>query len=137
VDSSVRAKMTLDKGLFEWKVIIEKFCINAWVGVCVTENFNYETWAGCKPTGWVLGFCGDFYNSNKRLNYCSPFRKDNIKITVHLNTYKKTCAFSVNGTKHSEISVNNLPSKLYPVVSLCTPGRLRIQSYRKRLIFDN
>jgi hypothetical protein len=40
---------------------------------------------------------------------------------------KRTCAFTVNGTKYREIiEWNNLPSKLYPVVSLRYPGRFRI-----------
>ncbi|GBB93371.1 hypothetical protein RclHR1_21590001 [Rhizophagus clarus] len=129
---SVRAKMPLDyKGIFEWTVIIEKFCTDTWFGVCASENFSYEAWAGCQPTGWELGTCGEFSNSDKRSYYCLFFRKDNTKITVHLNTYKKTCAFSIDGTKYKEISVKNLPSNLYPVVSLRHPGRLRILPYQK------
>src|SRR5205814_8658101 len=50
---SVRAKMILEnKGIFEWDVIIEKDCSSAWVGVCSSENFNYETFAGYQLTGW-------------------------------------------------------------------------------------
>jgi hypothetical protein len=129
---SIRAKMPLDyKGIFEWNVIIEKYCTDTWIGVCTSENFNYEDWAGRQSTGWVLGTDGDFSNSNKRSNYCLLFRKDNTKITVHLNMYKKTFAFSVNGIKYKEVSVKDLPSKLYPVVSLCHPGRLRILPYKK------
>ncbi|GBC10544.1 hypothetical protein RclHR1_09700003 [Rhizophagus clarus] len=129
---SVRAKMPVDyKGIFEWSIIIEKFCVDTWVGVCASENFSYETWAGCQPTGWELGSYGYFFNSNEQSNYCLPFQKDNTKITIHLNTYKKTCAFSIDDTKYKEISVKNLPSKLYPVVSLCHPGRLRILPYQR------
>jgi hypothetical protein len=129
---SVRAKMPLDyKGIFEWSVIIEKYCLDTWVGVCASENFNYETWAGCQPTGWTLCTYGQFNNSNIASKYCLLFRKDNTKVTVHLNMYKKTCAFSIDGTKCKEITVKNLPSKLYPVVSLCHPGRLRILPYQK------
>jgi hypothetical protein len=134
---SVRTKMPLDyKGIFEWSVIIEKFCLNSWVGICSLENFNYETWAGFQPTGWALGSNGYIHNSNKGTYYCPPYKYDDVKVTVHLNMYKKTCAFSVNGTKHPEISIDNLPSKLYPVVSLCHPGRLRILPYQ-RVNFDN
>ncbi|RGB41080.1 BTB/POZ domain-containing protein [Rhizophagus diaphanus] len=129
---SVRAKMPLDyKGIFEWSVIIEKFCVDTWVGVCASENLNYETWAGCQPTGWVLGTYGQFKNSDMGTDYCVQFRKDNTKVTVHLNMYKKTCAFSINDTKYKEISVKDLPSKLYPVVSLKQNGRLRILPYQK------
>ncbi|CAG8680636.1 uncharacterized protein OCT59_020450 [Rhizophagus irregularis] len=129
---SVRAKMPLDyKGIFEWSVIIEKHCFDTWVGVCASENLNYESWAGCQPTGWVLGTYGKFKNSDKGTNYCLQFRKDNTKVTVHLNMYKKTCAFSIDDTKYKEISVKDLPSKLYPVVSLSHLGRLRILPYQK------
>jgi hypothetical protein len=31
------------KSIFEWDVIIEKNCTYAWVGVCLSENFIYET----------------------------------------------------------------------------------------------
>ena len=41
---------------------------------------------------------------------------------VTLNMKKRTCAFTVNGTKYPEVSRwNDLPSKLYPVVSLYHP----------------
>jgi hypothetical protein len=98
---------------------------------CTSENFSYENWAGEQPTGWVLGTDGEFSNDNKRIIYCPQFRKDNTKVTVHLNMYKKTCAFSVDGTKYKEISVSGLPSKLYPVVTLHYPARIRILSYRE------
>ena len=126
---SVRAKMSLeDKGIFEWDIIIEKTCIDVWVGVCTSDNFIYDEWAGGQPNGWVFGTYGHYYNSNDSLYCCSPFRNDDTKITVHLNMNERTCAFTVNGTKYPVVSKwNNLPSKLYPVVSLCYPGRVRIQ----------
>jgi hypothetical protein len=47
---------------------------------------------------------------------------------------KRTCTFTVNGTKYREISEwNNLPSKLCPLISLCRPGRFRIQPHQKNL----
>ncbi|CAB5356687.1 unnamed protein product [Rhizophagus irregularis] len=130
---SVRARMILEnKNIFEWDVIVEKSCNYIWVGVCSSENFSYESWAGKQPTGWVLGSSGNCYNSDKRSSgYCPSFG-DGTEITVHLNMNKRTCAFTVNGTKYPEVSEwNNLPSKLYPVVSLKFPGRLRIQSHQK------
>ncbi|PKY38590.1 hypothetical protein RhiirA4_451598 [Rhizophagus irregularis] len=111
--------------------IIEKFWYNTWVGICESENFSYESWAGCQPTGWALGTCGYFHNSNKGLKYCSQFQNNDVKVTVHLNMYKKTCAFSVNDTKYSEVLVNSSSSKLYPVVSFCNSARIRIPPYRK------
>jgi hypothetical protein len=128
---SVRTKIALeDKGIFEWDVIIENNCLWSWVGICASENLNYETFAGDQPTGWVLGSEGYCRNYNKSIKYCPPF-KDGTTITVHLDMNKKTCAFTVNGTKYREILEWNLPSKLYPVVSLRHPGRFRIQPHQK------
>ncbi|CAB5356878.1 unnamed protein product [Rhizophagus irregularis] len=128
---NVRAKMLFENnGIFEWDVIIEKDCSASWVGVCASENFSYEYFAGNQPTGWVLGSDGSYCNSGKRIgNYCSRFG-DGAKITVHLDMDNRTCAFTVNGTKYPKVSSwDNLPSKLYPVVSLASPGRFRIQSH--------
>ncbi|RIA81899.1 hypothetical protein C1645_881336 [Glomus cerebriforme] len=126
---NVRAKMVLEEnqGIFEWDVIIEKCCNASWVGVCA-ENFNYETFAGYQPTGWVLGSGGSYYSDYKCLNNYCPNFVDGTKITVHLDMNKRTCAFTVDGIKYPEVSGwDNLPSKLYPVVSLRYPGRFRIQ----------
>ena len=42
--------------------------------------------------------------------------------------------FTINGKKYPEISAwDNLPSKLYPVVSLRHPGRSRIQPHLKNV----
>ncbi|CAG8647001.1 uncharacterized protein OCT59_000936 [Rhizophagus irregularis] len=130
---SVRAKMSLENnGIFEWDVIIEKVCVWSWVGVCASENFNYGEFAGVQPSGWVLGSNGSCCNPGNSLNnYCPPFHNDGAKITVHLDMNRRTCSFTVNGTKYSEVSAwNNLPSKLYPVVSLYSPGRFRIQPHQ-------
>jgi hypothetical protein len=78
-----------------------------------------------------LGTDGKCYNSRDGMNYCPSFQNDNVKVTVHLNMNERTCTFSVNGTKYPAVSKwNNLPSKLYPIVSLHYPGRLRIQPYQ-------
>ncbi|CAB5356720.1 unnamed protein product [Rhizophagus irregularis] len=127
---SVRAKMLLEnKGIFEWDVIIEKGCGNAWVGVCALENFNCEIFAG-KQSGWVIGSSDKRCSSDTTIiNYCPSFG-DGTKITVHLDMNKKTCYFTVNGIKYSEVW-NNIPSKLYPVVSIKYPGRFRIQPHKR------
>ena len=45
---------------------------------------------------------------------------------------KRTYAFIIHGIKYYEVlEWNNLPSKLYPVVSLLPPGRFRIQSCQR------
>ncbi|CAB5356750.1 unnamed protein product [Rhizophagus irregularis] len=127
---NVRAKIVLeDKGIFEWDIIIEKTCAYAWVGVCASENFDYEKFARYQSTGWVLGSSGCCNKSIE--NYCPPFG-DGTKVTVHLDMNKRTCAFSIDGKKYREVSEwDNLPSKLYPVVSLFSPGRFRIQPHQK------
>ena len=126
---SVRAKMMFEnKGIFEWDVIIEKEK-DTRVGVCASEKFDYGASAVGQSTGWVLFSDGRFWNSSGRItNYCPKFG-DGATITVHLDMNKRTCAFTVNGTKYSEVSGhnNNIPSKLYPVVSLGHTGRVRIK----------
>ncbi|CAG8640438.1 19924_t:CDS:2 [Rhizophagus irregularis] len=131
---NVRAKIELENdGIFEWDVIIEKVCTYAWVGVCASENLNYETFAGWQPTGWVLGSNGNCCNTNvEEFNYCPSFHNmDGTIVTVHLDMNKRTCAFTVNGTKYREVSEWKLPLKLYPVVSLSHLGRFRIQPHQK------
>jgi hypothetical protein len=129
--NNVRAKMALEnEGIFEWDVIIEKDCDSFWVGVCSSENFDYESFAGDQSTGWVLGSGGVSCNSDDYITYCPSFG-DGAKITVHLDMNKKTCAFTVNGAKYPEVPEwDNLPSKLYPIVSLNFPGRIRIEPHQ-------
>ncbi|UZN99729.1 uncharacterized protein OCT59_000996 [Rhizophagus irregularis] len=133
VHQNVGAKIALEnKGIFEWDIIIEKTCDYAWIGVCASENFSYETFAGAQLTGWVLGSGGYFCNPKNSVYYCPSFHKDGTRITVHLDMNKRTCAFTINGTKCREVSEwKNLASNLYPVVSLKYPGRFRIQPHRK------
>ncbi|GES97605.1 concanavalin A-like lectin/glucanase domain-containing protein [Rhizophagus clarus] len=129
---NVRAKTILgNNDIFEWDVIIEN-CTNAWVGVCASENLNYEFWAGRQTTGWVLGSNGNCNHLEKVVNgYCPPFG-DGTKVTVHLDMNERTIAFTVNGAKYREVTEwNNLPSKLYPVVSFNYPAQFRIQPHQK------
>ncbi|CAB5356816.1 unnamed protein product [Rhizophagus irregularis] len=131
---NVRAKMILENnGIYEWDVIIEKVCSWSWVGVA-SENLNYEVFAGNQPTGWVLGSNGYCYNSGNHINNYCPSFGDGAIITVHLDMNKRTCAFTVNGTRYPEVPTwNNLPSKLYPVASLYYPGQFRIQPHKKNI----
>ncbi|GBB85594.1 hypothetical protein RclHR1_01210002 [Rhizophagus clarus] len=130
---SVRSKMSFEnEGIFEWDIIIERNCKNVYIGVC--GNLNYDKFAGSQPIGWVLGSNGNCCNSGIWLNnYCNRFR-DGSKVTVHLNMNQRTCAFTVNGVRYPEVPEWNLPSKLYPVVSLCYPGRIRIQPLQNQNI---
>ncbi|RIA81061.1 hypothetical protein C1645_881809 [Glomus cerebriforme] len=98
-DFCICNEIVIWENLLKWahngKVVYAKDdCSNcsSWVGVCA-ENFNYESWAGNQPTGWVLGSSGYCYHSHYCLaDYCG----DDTKITVHLDMNKRTCAFTVN-----------------------------------------
>jgi hypothetical protein len=129
----IRSKVALeDNGIFEFDFIIEKECKPAWVGVCSSEHLNFESMSTAQSTIWVLSSTGYCFNSGRGSNYCQPFG-DGAKVIIHLNMNKKTCAFTVNGIKYPEVSGwNNLPSKLYPLVTLRYPGRYRIQSYHRK-----
>ena len=130
---NVRTKIALENdAIFEWDVFIEKYCVYSWIGVCASEGFDYEKFAGDQHTGWVLGSNGSCFHSGNSVKYCPSFEGDNSKVTVHLDMKKRTCAFTVNGTIYPVVSEwNDLPSKLYPVVSLRSPGKFRIQSHQK------
>ncbi|CAI2176210.1 172_t:CDS:1 [Funneliformis geosporum] len=126
---NVRFKVALEnKGMFEWDVIIEKNCSAAWVGVCASENFDYGRFGGFQCTAWLLSSNGTIIHNNvHKSGYCPTFKGDNNNVTVHLDMNKRTCSFTVNGVKYTVSEWNNLPSKLYPVVSINYPGRFRIQ----------
>uniref|UniRef100_U9U7E8 Uncharacterized protein n=1 Tax=Rhizophagus irregularis (strain DAOM 181602 / DAOM 197198 / MUCL 43194) TaxID=747089 RepID=U9U7E8_RHIID len=51
----VRGTIALEnKGTFEWDIIIEKNCSWSWIRVCESKNFDYQTFAGNQPTGWMV-----------------------------------------------------------------------------------
>ena len=78
-----------------------------------------------------LGRSSKYWMGIRFLRYCPEFG-DGAKITVHLDMNKRTLAFTVNGTKYPNVGWN-LPSKLYPVVSLRQYGHIRIQPYRSSI----
>jgi hypothetical protein len=126
---SIRGKMSFEnEGIFEWEFIIERKCKIIYVGVCGSGDFNYDRFAGSQSNGWVLGSNGSCCNSGIWENeYCNKFG-DGARVTIHLNMHQRTCSFTVNGVKYPDVSGwDHLPSKLYPVASLCYPGRIRIQ----------
>ncbi|GBC05757.1 hypothetical protein RclHR1_06400007 [Rhizophagus clarus] len=131
-NQSVRSKIELEnKGIFEWDIIIEEICAQAWIGVCASEDLNYDENL-TEHIGWLICSNGYYYNSTSWPNYCPSFG-NGTRITVRLDMNKRTCSFTVNGKRHPELSEwnnNNFPSKFYPVVSLCHPGRIRIESTR-------
>ena len=76
--------MILDKGIYEWDVIIEKHCDGSLVGVCAPENLNYETFAGYQATGWVLCTGGYRCNLGNFIGNYRPSIGDGAIITVHI-----------------------------------------------------
>ncbi|GES97495.1 hypothetical protein GLOIN_2v1656935 [Rhizophagus clarus] len=103
---SARANIICCKGFYEWDIIIEKYCTFTWIGVCSAESrFDFNGFAGAQSNVWILGSS---------------------------DTTNRTIAFTINGKRYSEISILNSPSKLYPIVSICSPGRIRIQPHRKK-----
>ncbi|GBC03175.1 hypothetical protein RclHR1_00500023 [Rhizophagus clarus] len=127
---NVRASVEIfDIGIYEWDVIIEKSCTYAWIGICSSEEFDYERFVGVQASGWVFGSNGLCYNNNHCINYGKTFGEGDI-ISVHLNMDNKTCSFSVNGRKFPTVSFwTNIPSRVYPVASLKYPGKFRIQRH--------
>jgi hypothetical protein len=118
------------EGIYEWEVIIEETCIYAWVGVCTERGLDYNIFAGQQSCAWVLGSSGKCYHNNIGSHYVTEF-SSGTRIIVHLNMTERTIAFSVNGVMHPPVPTwNNLPSKLYPIVSLNSPGRIRLGSVR-------
>jgi hypothetical protein len=62
------------------------------LGVCSSENFNCETFAGTQSTGWVLGSGGYCCNPGNYIKNHCPLFGDGTKVTVHLDMNKRTCA---------------------------------------------
>ncbi|RHZ44594.1 hypothetical protein Glove_718g30 [Diversispora epigaea] len=126
VHHSVRAnKIICEEGIYEWDVILEENCTYAWIGVCAERGLDYSSFAGQQSCAWVLGSSGKCYHNSIGFEYTKEFGSG-TRITVHLNMTRKTIAFSINGVRHPEITAwLNLPSRLYPVVSLRPPGRIR------------
>ncbi|RGB37188.1 concanavalin A-like lectin/glucanase domain-containing protein [Rhizophagus diaphanus] len=131
---NVRANILCCTGVYEWDIIIEKHCVFTWIGVCSAESkLDYESFAGSQSNAWILGSSGDCRNGRDTFKYCSSFAGNYQTVTVHLDMTQKTIAFTVKGERHSAVlQWNNLPSKLYPIVSICEPGRIRIQPHKKK-----
>ncbi|CAG8612949.1 10867_t:CDS:2 [Rhizophagus irregularis] len=131
---NVRANILCCKGVYEWDIIIEKYCVFTWIGVCSAESkLDYESFAGSQSNAWILGSSGECRNGQDTFKYCSSFAGNYQTVTVHLDMTQKTIAFTVKGERQSEVlKWNNLPSKLYPIVSICEPGRIRIQPHKNK-----
>ncbi|CAG8741170.1 16008_t:CDS:1, partial [Cetraspora pellucida] len=121
--------------IYEWDIIIEEDCKYIWIGVCTERRFevNYSNWLGGEIYGYTLGSNGSLAhnrgpNNEKSLKnstiYGTRFGK-NSRITVHLDMGNRTLSFSINGIKYGD-AFTDLPSEVYPAVSLKKPGKVRI-----------
>jgi hypothetical protein len=113
------------KGVYKWSILIEKLNKTVYIGIFdVNENLNTTDQ---KYRGWVLGSDGYvYYNKNEWKWYDARFKVGD-KVTVHLDMKMKTCAFSINENKKPIVSQwKNIPSQVYPIVSLGRGSKLRI-----------
>ena len=114
-------------GTYEWDISILKLCGNIYIGVC--DIFEDLSNTDQKYHGWVLGSDGYVYHKNNWKWYDAKF-KEGDKVTVHLNMKMRTCAFSVNNNKKSIVSDWEVPSEVYPIVSLLKHNsKLRIEPH--------
>ncbi|RIA98958.1 concanavalin A-like lectin/glucanase domain-containing protein [Glomus cerebriforme] len=113
------------RGVYEWKILIEKLCKKVYIGIC---NINEDLKKNDQGYhGWVLGSDGYVYHKGKWKWYDAKY-KECDKVTVHLDMKKKTCAFSINNNKKPIVfEWKNIPSQVYPIVSLGYGSKLRIE----------
>ncbi|GES82564.1 concanavalin A-like lectin/glucanase domain-containing protein [Rhizophagus clarus] len=121
------------QGLIEWNIVAEKMCCQFWVGICTIKghNVDYNSWLGKHAYGWVFGSNGIICHnaSNSTNEYGQKFKEKDI-ITVHLDMEERTCFFSVNGVRYP-VAFRDLPDEIYPAVSLCAPGKAKIEPHVK------
>ncbi|CAG8821406.1 28979_t:CDS:2, partial [Racocetra persica] len=93
--------------IYEWDIIIEEDCKYIWIGVCTERRFevNYSNWLGGEIYGYTLGSNGSLAHNRDMGN--------------------RTLSFSINGVKYGD-AFTDLPSEVYPAVSLKKPGKVRI-----------
>ncbi|CAG8646628.1 6797_t:CDS:1, partial [Funneliformis caledonium] len=119
-------------GEYEWNIVIEKLGEIVYIGICGDENLstteqNYH--------GWVLGSDGYVYRKKDWKWYDAKMKVgDNVTIHLNISTVDKRrkceCSFSINGIKKPVVSGygwNDIPTQVYPVVSLGCGSKLRIK----------
>ncbi|RIA98960.1 concanavalin A-like lectin/glucanase domain-containing protein [Glomus cerebriforme] len=113
------------RGVYEWNILIENLCKTVYIGICNINDDLRKNDQGYH--GWVLGSDGYAYHEGKWKRYDAKY-KEGDKVTVHLDMKKKTCGFSINNNKKFIVSEwKNIPSQVYPVVSLGHGSKLRIE----------
>ncbi|CAG8614624.1 10933_t:CDS:1 [Funneliformis mosseae] len=108
-------------GIYKWSISVEtnRTC---YIGICEnTQLHKAEDYCG-----WVLGSSGYIYHENDSKWYDAKFKTNDV-VTVILNMTEKTCEFLINGKTTGVITGwVNLPSEVYPFVSLKKGCKLRI-----------
>jgi hypothetical protein len=115
------------RGVYEWSISIEKLHKTIYIGICDTStNVNFKK-GDQDYHGWVLGSDGYIYHEKNYEWYDARF-KEGDKVTVHLDMKNKMCAFSINDKKKPSVSGwKNIPSRVYPIVSLGHGSKLSIE----------
>ncbi|RIA85820.1 concanavalin A-like lectin/glucanase domain-containing protein [Glomus cerebriforme] len=119
------------RGLVEWDIVVEKMCRQFWVGICTVKGFDvdYDSWLGKHEYGWVFGSNGFIcHNTSNSIDRYGQNFNEKDKITVHLDMDERTCSFSVNERRYP-VAFHNLPNEIYPAVSLCAPGKAKIEPH--------
>ncbi|CAG8573427.1 11612_t:CDS:2 [Diversispora eburnea] len=127
----VRASQSITgSGVCEWDIIIENPSSSDWVGICGEGEVTNYNCTDYNSKAWILGTTGMVSNNGQSINYGSPSFQQGTKIRVHLDMGKRErrVSFSINDVKYPEVlHWKNIPAKVYPLVSLRYPGRLKIQ----------
>ncbi|CAJ0839066.1 13131_t:CDS:2 [Entrophospora sp. SA101] len=115
-------------GYHKWDIIVEEsFEQTVYIGVCSTD-IDHLQFLGNQKHGWVFGSDGTIYHDGESYYYGEPF-DDLSKITVHLDMNKRTLAFSIDGD-YFGIAFTNIPSKVYPAISLTDRAQFKIREHK-------
>ncbi|CAB4416436.1 unnamed protein product [Rhizophagus irregularis] len=118
------------RGIYEWNILIDKMYKQIYIGTCgINENLNNDSLLANFPFnyrhGWVLGSDGYVYHHRTQKWYDAKFREGD-KVTVRLDMRNRTCAFSVNDIRKLIVSEWEIPSQVYPIVSLGHGSKITI-----------
>ncbi|RIA98962.1 hypothetical protein C1645_800951 [Glomus cerebriforme] len=122
-------KSNESNGIYEWDILVEKLDGNigdVYIGICdMNEKCEIDR-------EWVLGSDGFAYHNKQLPKWYSKKFKEGDKITVHLDMKNRTCAFSINNNRERILSGwKNIPSQVYPVISLGCESKLRVETHMK------
>jgi len=93
-------------------------------GACLhTDNYKYVNLIGQDKESWGLSYKGKIWHNGVSREYCDPWYNETTVIGVHLNLYKGTLSFYVNGRPLGiAFKGLNCTKMLYPLVSSTTEG---------------